>query len=67
LSPNIASYLIGTGTFIGTFMGTFLLDNFGRRPVMLWGNVVMFILLVISGIMIVTKQGLASIIVLMCY
>ena len=57
IEPNVGSYFIGLFAWFGTFLSVYLLNKMGRKPVLLWGNIIMSVLLFLSGIMMVTGQG----------
>lgn len=45
----------------------YILNHTGRKPVLLWGNILMSIQLLCSGLCIVYDSGLAALIFLMVY
>lgn len=67
MSPNTGSYFIGLFTFLGTLASVYFLNKAGRKPVLLWGNIIMSTLLFLSGICIVVDAGLWAVILLMIY
>lgn len=67
LEPNTGSYFIGIFTFLGTIASIGFLNYFGRKTVLLWGNIVMSILLLLSGLGIIYDYGEVTIVLLMIY
>jgi len=52
LTPTVGSYLVGVVNLVGAAVGIWVVKSFGRRPIILVGHTIMFIMLL--GIAIAT-------------
>jgi len=49
ISPDMITFMVGVVNFLATFGGLFLLFKFGRRTIMIIGNLSMAVVLFLVG------------------